>query len=262
VRGTDALPWLDALVTADLQGLGPERSVRALLLSPTGRVRAEFTVSTPGGTLVLIQDPVQRSVLELLSRYVLSSDVELEDWTDTFGLFAFPARSAPPDLPGAAYSIPSCLGPGVDAIAPSEEHDDQLRLLSRVLPLAGPEDLEAWRVETGITRVGIDVLDEDLPQEAGLTGAVSFGKGCFLGQEAVARVRNLGHPRRVLLQVRAAEPVAPGDALVTDGQVVGEITSATRQRNRSVGLARVGWAWREGPLRTQAGTELTILRAL
>jgi folate-binding protein YgfZ len=117
---------------------------------------------------------------------------------------------------------------------------------------ASLRELEAWRIASGVPRVGVDVAPEDLPQEGGLEQAVSFGKGCFLGQEAVARVRNLGHPRRVLLTLQSDVPMAPGDPVHADGTVVGSITSATNGH----ALAKVRWGAREASLRTADGAEL------
>src|SRR5919199_4022863 len=76
VSGRDAWTWLNDLASADLSALGPGRARRSLLLSPTGRVRADFTVAVADGDPLLIQDPAQpASAAALLSRYVLSSEV-------------------------------------------------------------------------------------------------------------------------------------------------------------------------------------------
>jgi folate-binding protein YgfZ len=263
VGGSEALSWLDALVTADLADLGPGMARRTLLLSPTGRVRAEFTAATLGAAIVLIQDPAQpRSILDLLSPYVLSSDVNLEDRTDALSVFAVPGQTSPPDVPGATSWTPSCLGVGVDVVSPGEDHDSHVRLLSRSLAAAGGEDLEAWRILTGRPRVGVDVLEEDLPKEGGLEEAVSFDKGCFTGQEAVAKVRNLGHPRRVILQFEAEGALSPGEPLLADGEEVGQITSATRRGDGGIALGRVTWAAREGPFHTGIGAPLRVLRSI
>jgi len=262
VGGTDALAWLDALVSADLDGLAPGRAKRSLLLSPTGRVRADFTVAGVGGSIVLLQDPIQRSILELLSPYVLSSDVELEDRSDALALFAMPNRDTPPGLPGGASSVPSCVGPGVDVIVAREERASVFARLSNDLTLAGPDDLERWRVLSGLPRVGIDVLEQDLPQEGGLTDAVSFDKGCFTGQEAVAKVRNLGHPRRALAHLEASERIVLGDPVLVDGREAGQVTSVAERGGVYFALARIGWDARVGSIRTSGGSPVSLLRTL
>jgi folate-binding protein YgfZ len=260
VSGADAIDWLDDLLTADLSHLGPNGAQRALLLSPTGRIQADVTAAVPGGSVLLIQDPAQPEPIDrLLSPYVLSSDVVLKDRTDELCLFALPGRTAPPDAPGSAFTTPSCLGPGVDLSAPAEDRDRLIASLSEAFVRATDLQTEAWRVRAGIPRFGIDALPEDLPQEAGLVGAVAFGKGCYLGQEAVAKVQNLGHPRRLVVHLVADGAIAAGMTLYAggDGDVVGRVTSAaTAVDGTAVALARIRWDAREAPLRSADGIRL------
>ena len=257
VSGADALAWLNDLVSADISQLVPGRACRSLLLSPTGRVRAEFTVAVPGGTPVLLQDPAQpRAIADLLAPYILSSDVELQDRTGELALFAFPGRATAPDLAGAAPSAPSCLGAGADLIGPGRDHHRLLGRLVEAFSAVGNEDLEAWRIAAAIPKFGVDALEDDLPQECGLAGAVSFAKGCYLGQEAVAKVRNLGHPRRLLLAMESAGAVAAGEPVLAGDREVGEVTSAVPLGEGWAMLVRVRWDGRDEPLRTALGTPL------
>jgi hypothetical protein len=258
VSGSDAPGWLNDLVSADISGLAPGHARRSLLLSPNGRVRAEFTIARPGGDLFLLQDPVQpTSIQALLAPYVLSSDVALEDRTAELALFAFPGRTATPGTPGTTFSAPSCTGMGgVDLLAPVEDHDAVETSLSKGFQLAEPEAHDAWRTAAGIARFCVDATEDDLPQEAGFEDAISFDKGCYLGQEAVAKVRNLGHPRRLVLHLAADDEVSPGDAVLADGEQVGEVTSATGDDGRWRLLAQVRWAGREGPFHTASGVGL------
>jgi folate-binding Fe-S cluster repair protein YgfZ len=96
VSGGDAFLWLNDLVSADISGLEAGRARRSLLLSPTGRVRAEFTAAVTGDGILLIQDPEHEVIGELLARYVLSSDVDLQDRTEELALFGFPGMAKPP----------------------------------------------------------------------------------------------------------------------------------------------------------------------
>lgn len=257
VSGTDARAWLNDLISADIGDLRPGGARRSLLLSPTGRIRAEFTVADREGTILLLQDPAQpRSIRDLLSPYVLSSDVRLEDRTADTGVFAFPGRPTAPDVAGTVASAPSCAGRGVDLLCAMRDHDRVLSTLSTEHALAGAEVMETWRVSAGIPRFGVDALDDDLPQEGGFSDAVAVDKGCYMGQEAVAKVRNLGHPRRVLLHLRADAPVRAGNAVRADGESVGEITSAAGRDDRWWALARVRWRDRGAPLATTEGVSL------
>lgn len=262
VSGTDALTWLNDLVTADLQDLAPGVARGALLLSPTGRVRAQFTVVMAGGGVLLLQDPGQPDpVDQILARYVLSSDVELEDRTSKLALLAFPGRDGSPNAPGAVSSAPSVLGSGLDLIIRTEDHAPLVAELSKLFRQVDDQALERWRVGAGRSRFGVDGRVEDLPVEAGLDEMVSYGKGCFLGQEAVAKVRVLGHPRRLIVALEARGVVAAGDVVLAggrDGVEIGRVTSAASTSDRTVALARVDWDARQGPYRTPAGTELLV----
>jgi folate-binding protein YgfZ len=265
VTGSDAFEWLNDLVSADLSGLEPNQARRALLLTPTGRIRAEFTVTLQGGQdLLIVQDPAQPFAVDaLLERYVLSSDVALEDRTPALALFAFPGRSEPPPEPvGPArdWTAPSAVGRGLDLHAPAERHDEVLGTLSTRFELAGNEDLERWHVVAGVPRFGVDASEDDLPEEGGFGSAVAYDKGCYLGQEAVARVRNLGHPRRVLAHVAADEPVSPGDPVLAAGAEVGRITSAADHAGRWWALATVRWDARDEALATALGAKLVAAR--
>jgi tRNA-modifying protein YgfZ len=128
-----------------------------------------------------------------------------------------------------------------------------------VEPPAGDAPAEAQRIERGIPRVGTDTADGDLPAEAGLDGLVSYDKGCFLGQEAVAKARNLGHPRRVLIRLGSDRPVRAGDPVRADGVVAGRITSATTSGDgTTMALATIAWNHREAELRTGDGALLRV----
>jgi folate-binding protein YgfZ len=254
VSGGDAIEWLNDLVTADLSDLGPNRARRALLLTPTGRIRADVTVAVAGDSVLVLQDPAQPEPIDrLLSRYVLSSDVELDDRTTELCLFAFPNRETPPSAAGTAFTTPSCLGQGVDLTALSADRDRLIVSMSKAFTAATDADVEGWRVAKGIPRFGTDGLPEDLPQEAGVAGAVSFDKGCYLGQEAVAKVRNLGHPRRLLLHLWADGEVRPGETVFRDGGDAGRVTSTARSGTGTIALARVRWSDREGPFVSPSG---------
>jgi folate-binding protein YgfZ len=258
VSGSDATRWLNDLVSAEISDLGPNQARRSLLLSPTGQVRAEFTVARPDTDLVILQDPGQPvGVDSLLSPYVLSADVRMEDRSNQLALFAFPRRSGSLDAPGTTSYAPSCTGTGVDVMASARDHHMLIRAFSDSYTLIDADDLEAWRIAAGIPRFGVDARTEDLPEEGGFANAVSYDKGCFLGQEAVAKVRNLGHPRRLVVHLAADSPVSSGEVVEVEGESVGEITSAS-ERNRGWWLlARISWAAREGPFRTPGGVRLT-----
>ncbi len=259
VRGGDARGWLNDLLSAELSGLAEGATRRSLLLSPTGRIRADVTVASARGGTLLLQDPIQpASIGELLSPYVLSSDVELADVTSVLALVAVPGGE-PPAVPEAEVLRPSALGPGADLVAAATEAAAVRGALAGLVE-AGPDAAEVWRIERGVARLGVDLEESSLPHEAALDHAVAYGKGCFLGQEAVAKIRNLGHPPFVVLAADGRGPVTAGQAVTADGEAVGAVTSAAPVNGgRTAAILRVRWTARHAALRTETGTPLRPL---
>jgi folate-binding protein YgfZ len=253
VEGSDAHGWLNDLLSVELGGIAEGESRRSLLLTPTGRIRAAVTITPFGGGHLLVQDPTQPSRIDtLLDPYVLSSDVRLRDRSEEMRLFALPGEVAPPAA-AAAYS-PSVLGPGVDVLT-ERPGTGESALEGRVQ--AGLDDVETWRVRRGVARFGVDLTTDALPHEVELGEMVAYGKGCFLGQEAVARVRNLGHPPFVLLAADTEAPAAAGEKVLGEERDAGIITSAAPGPSGGIAvIARVRWALKDSPLRTASGVEL------
>lgn len=256
VGGTDARSWLHDLVTADVEGLPDRVSRRCLLLTPTGRIRADFHIAAVDGSYLLLQAPDQLDRVDAILRpYVLSSNVEVTDVGDRSEVMAVLDGSAVEDGSGSVVLSPSVLGPGCDVIVPSGDASARLRERLRASGLveADAEDLEAWRIRRGQPRMGVDFGPDALPAEAGLEDTIDFSKGCFLGQESVAKVRNLGHPPRVLLHVRSGAPIIRGAPVVAGAAVVGEVTSAVEDADGVAAIVRVRWDAASEQLATDAG---------
>jgi folate-binding protein YgfZ len=257
VSGSGARAWLNDLVTTDVGTLGRFETRPSLLLGPTGRIRASFHVLGLGERDFALAQPTDQPeiVSNALAPYVLSSDVALSP--SRMRLFAVPGAVAPPERFGNAYR-PSVLGAGYDLlVVGSDETLDDLRqdLASEGLLPAGGEAVEARRIRRGMPAFPADLDTESLPAEAGLDTApvTDRAKGCFLGQEAVAKVANLGHPTRVVFPVEAAAPIHEGETVRTEsGTDVGKLTSALDR----LGIVRVRWDAREAGLATASGTRL------
>jgi len=257
VSGADARGWLNDLVTCDVASLAPGSAHRSLLLSPTGRILADFGLACDDEGYLLLQPADQPDhVGLLLSRYVLSSEVDLHDATNELALFA--VLGAARELVGRPGLTPSVAGSGVDLVMPVGKTAWRIEdgLVRHDLVEVGVMTLEVRRIHAGTPRMGVDFGQDTLPAEAGLDWTIDTAKGCFLGQESVAKVRNLGHPPRVLRHLRADAPVGPGTAVLAGGTPVGEVTSAAVDGTGTVLLAMVAWASAEGSLRTVDRTDL------
>lgn len=254
VRGSDATSWLHDLITTDVEGLSPRQSRRSLVLTPTGRIRADLHVARLEESFLLLQEGGQPEAVDsILAPYVLSSDVELEDRSGRSVVVAVLAGAAAEDGDDTIVLTPSVLGRGYDAVVPPGEPLRRLRdrLRDRGLVEATPQDFETWRIRLGNVRMGSDFGPDALPAAARLEDTIDFTKGCFLGQESVAKVRNLGHPPWVLQLVRADGPILRGTSVLADGVPVGEVTSVAEGDDRIDAIVRVRWDAASGPLSTE-----------
>jgi tRNA-modifying protein YgfZ len=255
--GADARRWLHDLVTADVASLQRFQTRPSLLLSPTGRIRATFHVLGLERDFLLVQPADQpASVDELLAPYILSSDVQLGN--SPLRVFSVPAARA--SLPWTSEGWrPGMQGDGIDILVDGAE--ENLRETREGFEDAGlvpahPGAVDALRIRRGIPRFPIDLDEDSLPAEADLEQTIDFTKGCFLGQESVAKVRNLGHPPRVVLALWSEERTSPGEPVLAAGEEVGVVTSATPLPEGSALLARVRWAAGGSDLRRSTGTVL------
>ena len=257
MRGADAGTWLHDLVTADVEGLEPGQSRRSLLLTPTGRIRADFHVARlDNASYLLLQASEQPEAIDtILMPYVLSSDVDLENRTERSVIVAVLGGSAAEDGDAGLVLAPSVLGSGHDVVVPSGQPLGVIRarLTQRGLIEVTSTDIETWRIHRGVPRMGADFGPDALPAEVGLEDTIDFTKGCYLGQESVAKVRNLGHPPRILVPVRSATAILPGAPVLANGVAVGEVTSAAERNGETRAIVRIRWDAASEPLSTGAG---------
>ena len=252
VAGADARAWLHDLVTTDVESLEPGRARPSLILTPTGRIRAAFHVASVGpDTFALIQrEPAPTAIEVALAPYVLSSDVTLEPLAT--GVVSVPPGIPLPEAVGPV-TAPSILGEGVDALV-ADLPATLAALAAAGISLGSTGGAERARIQAGRPRFGPDLDADSLPAEAGWDQppVTDRAKGCFLGQEAVAKVANLGHPTRIVLLAVADAPLTAGEVVLDGDREVGLVTSA----DGSLGLVRVGWGARTSPLRTTSGAFL------
>ena len=260
VAGSDARTWLNDLLTAAVARLSEGHACRSLLLSPTGRIRADVHALPTNEGFLLLQDPAQPDTIgDLLAPYVLSSAVTLTDRTEDLGLYCVPGDAA--ERVGWPGTRPSVLGAGEDLLTPPAGAARlESMMMNKQLTEVRDDALEVWRIRRGVARFPIDLTVDSVPAEADLDHLIDTEKGCFLGQESVAKIRNLGHPPRVIRALRIDADVAPGAELMVDHVGVGRVTSAAAGPDGgSVCLARVSWAAAKAPLTTRDGVPFAPL---
>jgi folate-binding protein YgfZ len=258
VSGPDRLSWLDSISSQALTGLEPGTSTELLILDPNGRVEHAAAVLDDGETTWLITDRGDaQPLLAWLLRMRFRLRVELRAADDLVVIGAVDAAvdSLTPATPAAVPLVwhdpwPH-VGPGGAAYAVPEQHPGLDRTWNEVLvttdtaralvteaagggrQLAGSLAADALRVAAWRPRWASEADERLIPHEVDwLRTAVHLNKGCYRGQETVAKVHNLGHPPRrlVALQLDGSDAVlpAPGDAVSADGDTVGAVTSVAR----------------------------------
>lgn len=231
VTGRDRAAFLHNFCTNDVKRLQPGEGCEAFVTSAKGRILSHILVFAEENSLWIDSDPGTQSALcDHLNRYVVTEDVEIADRTgERRAAFVCGPDSANAlrkvlavELDGTAmcagarsarYSggrirrVPFAAVPGfLIAVAPAEFPALCERLHREGVDPAGPAVFEALRIEAVYPRYGIDISEEHLAQEAGRTPqAISFTKGCYLGQEPIARLDALGHTNRELRGLRFEE---------------------------------------------------------
>ena len=221
VSGPDRLGWLHSLTTQYLEGLAPGLGVTTLVLSPQGHIEHALYGVDDGETFWAHTEPgAAASAVAWLDRMRFMMRVEVADRTADFAIVW---RSGPVPVEGrnVLRSGPDSLG-GYESFVPRRDLTAVLAETQR----AGTWAYEARRISTGVPRIGVDSDHRTIPNELGLLGpAVHLEKGCYRGQETVARVHTLGRPPRRLVRLHldgSAEALpARGSALELDGRAVG-----------------------------------------
>lgn len=261
--GADRVRLLHGQVTNDIQALRPGQGCYAAFTSPKGRMQADVHVYALADELLLDVEPgLTPALLERLDHYIVADDVQAVDVAGHYGLFSLqgpkalevpalldPGLTLAPQGHGIVHRPDPELGDlywvnqartgsrGVDLFVPSAAMGmvwDKLCLAvrSRGGRPVGWSALDLARIEAGIPRFGVDMDESHLPPEAGLDrDGISYSKGCYIGQETIARIRTYGQVTKALRGLRFdvdAPMPARGDKILHQGREVGSLTSVVR----------------------------------
>ena len=234
IAGPDRLSWLHSLCTADVEQLPPGQATEALILSPNGHIEHHLTLTDDGTALWAHVEPgTAEPLLKFLESMRFMLRVEPADVSDDYAVLTLMGPGAGrehADGATAALELPF----GTDLIFPRAALADAAAGLQAAgAMLAGTWAHEALRIADGRCRFGLDTDHRTIPHEVGwIETAVHLNKGCYRGQETVARVHNLGHPPRrlVLLHLDGSEDRLPGhgDLVAAADAPVGFVGSAAR----------------------------------
>lgn len=262
LTGADRQRFANAYLTCEVKALAPGHGAYGFLTSAQGRILSDVVVLVLEDRLWIEVGPGQEeAVTDHLKKYILADRVEVRPLADMLPVSLTGPGAAGilgSDLPGEAWAHTHHLVQGIDVRlqrgGPSVPWDstvwvaaaEEPRLIESLAALDGVrrvgfDALEALRVERGLPRFGRDYGPENFPQETGLEEAVSYTKGCYLGQEVVARIHYRGGVQKVLrgLVFEGARAPEPGAALLADGREAGTVGSVVRspRLDRMVGLS-------------------------
>ena len=266
--GPDLLSLLHRLSTGDVDSLKAGEGRPTVVTSAKGRIVERLVAHHLGaeGVLLVAGPGSSDRLLSHLRRYTFAEDTGLTDVTPTTFAFAIvgprwpeAARAAGlPDLAPYAASRATLAGVPVTVARASGFDADGVMVIGPIENAAragaalvaaaetcggggiGEDSLESWRILRGLPAAGHELTEEYNPLEAGLREAISFTKGCYVGQEVIARLNTYDKVSRKLIRLElpsASEPPAAGDAVVHGGREIGVVTSAVRPAGRRAPVA-------------------------
>jgi len=244
VTGPDRIRFLNGQLTNDLTKPEPGLSVYTCALSAKGKLCGDLFVTPLKDALLLDYEAALRdSMPARLEKYLIADEVEVEDETEQFALFHVPDVMLPDAIlaEGTVTTSNRFAIEGKDLLLPATLKNVVPKLVSES-PLTDSK-LEEFRIERGIPRWGTELSEEVIPNEAGLDErAISYTKGCYLGQEIISRIKSLGHVNRHLRGVRLINgfDLRLEDKLAAvDGKQIGTVKSTclSEQLGDWIGLA-------------------------
>lgn len=290
LTGADRARFLHGQVSNDINRLRTGEGCYAALVSAKGRMESDLNVYCLADELLLDFEPgLRQLVTDRLQKYIVADDVQIVDVAPLFGLLSVQGPQAAavlrglglfPELPGRPFDFVKIEAPtlgelylscqarlataGFDLFAPTASLSaiaDKLAAAAADVGgrLVGWEALELARIEAGIPRFGVDMDERNLPQECGIEErALSYSKGCYIGQEVLNRVHTMGHVNRSLCGLVLGNELtslpARNDKLFYGDKDVGYITSAVASPALGTKLA-LGYVRTEA---RQPGMELRV----
>lgn len=269
IGGAGRSKFLQGLLSNDVEALAPGEGCQALFLDTKGHVRGALDLWAESDAIIAGCDAgFIDDALPDLTKYILAADVQVDDLRPDQTVLALMGAAADDVLAAVGAQAPAAaacahrraelagvevrlartpgLGTtGFEIHVPTAAVDEVWAALESTGGESAPTYVgwnvaEALRVEAGVARLGHEITGDEFPQEVGLDGAVDYEKGCYLGQETVARIHYRGQVNRLLSGVRAETPLPQGAELISSGREVGRITSvAVSPRLGPIALALV-----------------------
>jgi folate-binding protein YgfZ len=258
ISGSSRAKFLQGILTNDVNTLSPGRGLYAAVLTGKGKMQADLTVYALSDWWWVDGEPeLSEKLPGLLSRYTIGTDADVSNMAGTHSIFSIYGPNAPRVLAAAFPGLSVPLGnlavsemdwnghhliiadsaypgtPGFKILAQTEAIEPARRaVLAAGAGVVDPGALEVVRIESGVPRFGIDMSEENFPPEARIEErAISYTKGCYMGQETIARIKTYGHVNRLLVGLHADtdRPVRAGTRIISaddESKDIGYVTSS------------------------------------
>lgn len=231
VVGPDRVSFIHGMVTNDIAGLAEGASCPVAMLTAKGAMVGDGRVLRLGDCLIVDTGPGQRSAIKaFFEKYLISEDAELHESNEVavVGLMGPKAHVGMVPAEAVVATMPGSLGSGLDVLI----HRAQWGQVQKALDAwssVGPTTYEVLRVEAGVPLFGVDMTQTTIPLEANLEKAIHYQKGCYIGQEVIARATYRGQMNKKLMGVLLGEhALERGAELFKSEKRVGRVTSVAR----------------------------------
>lgn len=267
VWGKEAVPFLDGMITNDMKTLEDGQQMLAAFPNAQGRLLAVVRVLRQGERFLIETEAATREkVFQNLFRFTFAGDFFVEDLSTQFRYFELFGYVPPVELGEGGVRLEG--GRSVGCFIGSKTTDAFLETLGQLEVVSVPEEMyETLRIENGIPLYGVDMDETTIVPELGLDGLISYNKGCYIGQEIIARIHFRGHVAKQLTGLIISEPgaIAPGSDLTSpDGKNAGRITSVTfsPKLDRNIALAYVRYEFLDEGTILEIGENAVTVQAL
>ena len=277
VSGKEAVQFLDGLITNDMKTLADGQQMRAAFPNAQGRLLAVVRVLRQGERfLIETEGETHEKVFQNLFRFTFAGDFFVEDLSGGHTYFEVFGPSQDVFHSNAAEKWPGIIAyasqAGASYFVPTDDAQTFLEFLTNEngISLISPELFEVLRIESGIPKYGVDMDENTIVSELGLDEMISYTKGCYIGQEIIARIHFRGHVAKQLTGVLSEPPMSaggllPGAELTTvEGKNAGRITSVaySPMLESSIALAFVRYDYLSDGTRLTAGDSQVIVTKL
>lgn len=269
VWGKEAVQFLDGMITNDMKTLEDGQQMLAAFPNAEGRLLAVVRILRQGDRfLIETEEATRGKVYQNLFRFTFAGDFFVDDMSDRFRFFQVHGFNIPG--PATVFQFEAIREDGLTYAVPFEEYVGFCRAITDREFFEITADLyETLRIESGTPKYGVDMDETTIVPELGLDDMISYTKGCYIGQEIIARIHFRGHVAKRLTglvsESPAANGLAPGAELKTaDGRNAGRVTSVTYspKLDRTIALAFVRYDYLTEETELKAGDAVTSVTKL